>query len=59
MYPPLELGQLREDRPRQRVPNAVRPHVGSGGARRRRGGAGAGHRLCGKYRQLLREPLPF
>ena len=25
IYPPLELGQLREDRPRQRVPNAVRP----------------------------------
>ena len=59
MYPPLELGQLREDRPRQRVQNAVRPHVGPGGARRRRGGAGAGHRLCGQYRQLLREPLPF
>ena len=59
VYGALALGQLREDRPRQRVPNAVRPHVGPGGARRRRGGAGAGHRLCGQYRQLLREPLPF
>ena len=50
----LLLRQLRRDRPRQRLQNAVRPYV------RDRGHAGAGchagsdHRLCRLYRQLHR-----